>query len=225
MIGQDFEKKTGGNYIWSRNRSQTAIFTMPFSVNEWVPFRDLRYESGGIFSDGAYLKGTPLTDKTKTELQRLWYLTGTNRREPRNLIGTFSINMDNIPLFSETLTEVINDIDSALFEFVKVDNVWDSAHDCPIDGGPFYLANLLRRIDSWDKELTEILSRRRPNGSYINDVSSKSKRVVMQSAVEGISIWRDSVTRHVMCTEEFRDRIVEVGCHRWSFREVDVSER
>ncbi|UWR87834.1 imm11 family protein [Phaeobacter inhibens] len=221
MIEQDFEDNKALANAWSRSRSFDGTFKLPFSPNEWVPQRDIRFENGGVFSYEATLKGANFTSETKRELNNLHCVVQSKTGECRETIGVFSVNLSEIPLVNYRLMATLERSLPASFEFFAVDEVWDEVHNSVLPGGAYYLVNLLTRIDSWDKSRTTIYSNTRKDGTTYN-TANISKSFLRGDAIGGASIWRDTVTSHVLCTETFRKLVEDVGCEGWSFREIRV---
>jgi hypothetical protein len=209
-------------YKWSRDNTLEGVFRAPFAEDEWTPSQAIRFEHGGPRSYGAVLRGGRLTETTRAELKKLWIVTQPETRWPRDTVGSFSILIDDMPLVAHRLKTAIEGFDDKLFEFMKVEAVWDTAHNCPLDGGPFYLANLLARIDSLDKQTSEIYSIPRFDGTSFNSVSS-NRCFISEGAVQNASIWRDSVVAEVFCTDHFRELLEDAGCRGWCFNEARVS--
>lgn len=211
-------------YMWSRDKRKERAFRAPVVEHEWTPPHAIRFEHGGPFSYGAKLKGGRLTDRSRAEFQKLWVVTEPKTRSARDTIGGFSILLFDIPLVSHRLKTAIEGCDSGPFEFVEFKNVWDTLHDCPVEGGPFYLANLLARIDSLDKDASEIYSIPRSDGTSFNTVRA-NRCFISESAALNATIWRDSAVAEVFCTSEFRALLEAAGCRGWHFVEVPVSPR
>ncbi|MDC0659647.1 hypothetical protein N6L27_16720 [Leisingera sp. SS27] len=222
LIEMDFEPEMPMFYNWSRSTSREGVFRLPFPWDEWVPERDIRFETGGVHSYGTILKGGRLTETTKQELAKLYCVVKSQSGAARETIDGFSVNMDKTPLVNSRLKSALEDSFAGTFEFAAVEQVWNEVHDSPLPGGPYYMANLLKRLDGWDKERSVIYSMTRKDGTTYNTTNT-SKSALLESALENASIWRDSVTRDVLCTETFRDFVTEVGCAGWSFREVSVT--
>jgi hypothetical protein len=220
-IGWAAESEGGLPYQWSRDNTLQGVFRAPMSEDEWTPRRDLRFEHGGPGSDGALLLGGQLTEPTKAELRKLWYVTQPKTRGPRANIGHFSRLLDDIPLVSDRLRTAIEGHDGGVFEFVKVETVWDMTHDCPLGGGPFYLSNLLARLDCLDKEASAIKSIPRFDGTTFNSVN-ENRTFIAKSVVQCASIWRDTTASGVYCSASFRELLEVSGCSGWSFTEVPV---
>lgn len=223
-IGWAAESEGGLPYQWSRDNTMQGVFRAPFSENEFTPPQDIRFEHGGPKSYGALLRGGRMTEATKAELRKLWCVTQPATRSPRDTVGSFSRLLDDVPLVSERLRRSLEEHGSNLFEFEKVERVWDTAHTCPLNDGPFYLANLLIRIDSLDKETSEIHSIPRFDGTSFNLVND-NRSSIARSAVEKASIWRDSVSAEVYCTGSLREHLEVAGCKGWAFTEIAVIEK
>lgn len=222
LIGMDFEPEMSMFYNWSRSTSIEDVFRVPLPRDEWVPRRDIRFETGGVHSYGAILQGGRLTETTKQELAKLYCVVQSQSGTARETIDSFSVILYDFPLVSSRLKSALEDSFAGTFEFAAVEQVWNEVHDSPLPGGPYYMANLLNRIDSWDKERSVIYSMTRKDGTTYNTTNT-SKSALLESALENASIWRDTVTSDVLCTETFRDFVTEVGCVGWSFREVSVT--
>ncbi|MFW8594393.1 imm11 family protein [Cribrihabitans neustonicus] len=222
VIRMDFEAEMSMFYSWSRTTSLEGVFRVPLPRDEWVPRRDIRFEHGSVRSYGALLRGGRLTEATKHELAKLHCVVQSQSGTARETIDSYSINMDKIPLVNGRLKSALEDRFAGVFDFAPVNQVWNEVHDCPLPGGPYYMANLLARIDSWDKEKSVIHSVTRKNGTSFNSTNT-SKSALLESALEDASIWRDTVTGDVLCTEDFRDFVTEAGCAGWSFREISVT--
>jgi hypothetical protein len=220
-IGWAAESEGGLPYQWSRNNTLQGVFRAPFSEDEWTPPQDIRFEHGGPKSYGALLRGGRLTEATKAELAKLWCITQPKTRLSRETVGCFSRLLDDLPLVSDRLKAAIEEHDFGLFEFVKVEKIWNTNHDCQLNGGPFYFANLLARVDSLDKQASEIQSIPRFDGTSFNLVND-SRSLIAGNTVQSASIWRDSVVAEVYCTGSFRELLEAAGCNGWSFTEIPV---
>ncbi|OED49143.1 hypothetical protein AB838_08075 [Rhodobacteraceae bacterium (ex Bugula neritina AB1)] len=223
LIKSDFENGKALDYSWSRDKTLQGVFRVPLPSDEWVPRRDIRFENGGVLSYEAVLKGARLTSETVRELRKLNCVVRPEFEGPRDTIAVFSVNIDKIPLVSLKLKTALEQEFTDAFEFVCIEQVWDEVRDCPVPGGPYFLANLLKRVDSWDKGKTEIHSVTRKNGTTFN-TANISKGVIDEGAVAGENIWRDMVTSDVFCSETFRDFLIDIGCVGWGFREVTSSK-
>jgi|GEM_PF-2950182 len=225
VLGLNYEKGAGGlTYLWSRTQSKAGRFIIPHSDSEWVPYRNIRFEHGGLLSYGATAKGGRLTSKTKSELLKLWFVSEPTEKYSRDVVGSFGELLHDMPLCSEKLKNAITTLDEDTFEFLEIKNVWDEFHNCAIDGGPFFMANLLIRADAWDKEKSQITPLTRADGTSFNSVSI-SRCAVDATQVPESGIWRDSLTNTVLCTQKYRDFLITSGCRGWSFTEVPVTNR
>jgi hypothetical protein len=209
---------------WSRDQSYDGIFIQPVPKQEWDPHHDFRYEDGGVLSYGALVKCSKLTAKTKLNLQKLWVVTTTRIDAPHDVLGDYSILLNNLPLVSARLKSILQEQDSGLFEFVSIPNVWDSARNGPVNGGPFYLANVLNRLDVWDMDETIIDSITRDDGSTLN-LLRITTATAMRSKIATALVWRDPLTGHVICTETFKNLLENAGVEGWDFYTLKVSDK
>lgn len=214
----------GRGFQWSRDQSYDGIFIQPLPKSEWNPGCDFRYEDGGIRSYGALVKPSRLTAKTKSNLQKLWAVTTTEIDAAHDVLGYYSILLNNLALVSERLKGILEARDPELFEFVLIPNVWDTAKQAPVNGGPFYLANVISRIDAWDMDETIIDSMPNNIGGTIN-LLRMNTATVMRSKIAKALIWRDPVTGHVLCTETFRALLENAGVQGWGFYPIMVSDK
>lgn len=223
-IGKNGDNGFGCGIQWSRDRSFDGIFTEPVPKSEWNPHRDFRYEDGGIRSYGALVKPSRLTAKTISNLQMLWVVTTTKIDAPHDVLGDYSILMNNLALVSERLKDILEALDPALFEFVPIPNVWDTTTQAPVNGGPFYLANVITRIDAWDMDETIIDSIPNNIGGSIN-LLRMDTATAKRSKIANALIWRDPVTGHVLCTEVFRELLENAGVKGWGYYPLKVSDK
>jgi len=124
VLGLNYEKGAGGlTYLWSRTQSKAGRFIIPHSDGEWVPYRNITFEHGGLLSYGATAKGGRLTSKTKSELLKLWFLSEPREKYSRDVVGSFGELLHDMPLCSERLKNAITTLDKDTFKFLEIKNV------------------------------------------------------------------------------------------------------
>jgi hypothetical protein len=114
--------------------------------------------------------------------------------------------------------------DDRLFQFTKIEKVWDRVRKCPPWEGAFYYATLLPLRPAYDLERSDLTLaegvQRRFFGSHN---SNGARRVVKASSLADTPIWQDTYTRDVICTEEARQAFDALGIKEWLYAPLDLS--
>lgn len=221
-IRMDFEFSDPIYYSWSKSRCSTGIIKQPYPDNLWVPRRDIEFTSGGMWSENAVKVGGELTPDTVEKLLSFHCIVEKDSNTKCEVISVFSSVLDQMPLVSCKLRNAISDAFPKIFEFVELPEVWNETASCPLPGGPYNLANLLTRVDSWDKKESKFYEFTRRSGSRYT-VVKETQRFIDGRLIAKFPIWRDSVTSNVICTERFRWVAEDAGCKGWRFSEIPNS--
>lgn len=207
---------------WMAEREGPYIQKRNDTWEGWAPLEDVNYTVGA----NTWQASGPLTKETEGQLKDFWIGTGSS--EPlsgSHVIGVLKTQPWIDTVVDQTFVDAMHSFDDRLFSFVRHERVWDRGRNCPPWEGDFFIATLLPLRPSFDLSKSDlVLGRNRAKrfeGSY---VSSGSRRVIKASSAVETPIWRDAYTREVMCTEEGRIALEEIGISEWSFWPRDVVE-
>ncbi|MBL4542779.1 MAG: hypothetical protein JKP98_10555 [Rhodobacteraceae bacterium] len=166
----------------------------PWPEDRWNPIHGLRYM--------AYQTEPRFNDEARREIPKLLVSIRPKVKELPDVIGTFSIDASDPPMIHRRLKAMIEAQDPDCCEFIQASQIWDETHERDLDGSDYYFANVVKLVDSWDHELTKIAPIERADGSIVNLLSGNG--VVNTSALKDAFLWRDSYTKHVLCSEAFK---------------------
>lgn len=203
---------------WSLARDEKLL---PRHHGQWDPVEDTEYVIGG----NTWSASGPLTDDTKARLSKLWAFAAGAKRplKNRHVIGDFWTTPKVDTIVDQKFVDVMRALDTNLFEFVPHDKVWDPKRKCPPWDGPFYLTSVLQMRPSYDIELSRMIPAEDIAERYRGELRFiGSRRVVRASAVAGGSIWRDTYTRRVLCSEPAKRALESIDVNEWDFYEIEV---
>lgn len=208
-IDRDYESKYRVKGVWCPDRTKASAR----QVDAWNPSFNLVFDATG-----------KVTSDDIARFKENWLVITVKDLVAYDAIGVFSQHHRSLPAINAAMKKAIEHIAPAAAQFIEIDQVWAEYQNCPVAGGPFYLANLLVSQDSWDSDAMRISNMARKDGSSFELVGG-AKRAVRGSALTDNPIWRESRTGHVLCTEVMKDAFQAAGCRGWYFRPVIVTER
>ncbi|UWQ26042.1 hypothetical protein K3553_06175 [Leisingera aquaemixtae] len=193
--------------------SETKEKRTPRPGGYWHPV-DSRFLSDGRMHPG-----------DRDRMTALWLRLVGNTIKPLQVIGEFSFLQGKNAAFEKDLALGTRERDPEGIDLIHQPKVWSKIANAPITHPEFYFINILRRIERWDEDETEIIGTRPVDGYYTKFAIRGGTRVLKKSAVQGAWLWRDAKTLHVLCSEEFKSFAEDIGCRGLSFGRVEVSER
>jgi hypothetical protein len=221
-VERDFETDMFRRFGWSETPLWAGVLAIARRQSGWLPSRDIRFEHGGAQSYGALAKGGRLTPATLETMRAHYAVAAPTGGKPMEVIDCFSIILSQMPLVSAPLARALEVFGDAL-ELVESTRVTDGETGAPVEGGPFWLINVLDRRDGWDRARSEIVVIPRADGTSANAVHGTRRALRADAVADGI-IWRDSLTSNVLCSDRFREVAQAVGCGGWFFREVPIAD-
>lgn len=194
--------------VWSIDQSHESIL----KEGAWKARRHSRlHEDGRLFAEDV------------SRFQSHWLVVNVRPLPELHVIGEFNNARTDFPVVNQNLRDALDRVNPAGFEFAEITQVWAEKQACLVPGGPFYLTNLLTERDTWDEENTEIYKIKHVDGHDIERIDGTNK-TVRSSELDGATIWRETRTGHVLCTEPVRQQLEDAGCRGWKFRPVQISE-
>ena len=154
------------------------------------------------------------------QMPKHWMVFHPIVREIPDVIGEFSKIEIAFPAISVELKEMIEAVDPELCHFVKAGRMWDLTHDCEVTGRDYYFTSVRKMVDAVDPDSDLDGGPELGARSYFLTQQTK----IRKSAISQHMLWRDRLTRVVMCNEEFRERAQAVGCSNISFYPLKVDE-
>ena len=189
---------------------------------DWHPTENCEYEIGG----NTWQAQGRLTQATTEKLNELWVSVGA--RKPLtacHVLGVPSSRPHVDTVVDQVFVNAMTEFDDRLFDFTKIEKVWDRVRKRPPWEGEFYYATLLSMRPAYDLEKSDLMLaegvKKRFFGSYN---SSGGRRVVKASSMVDSPIWRDAHTREVMCTEETRQFFDALGIEEWLYAPIEISD-
>lgn len=222
-IRTNFEFSDPVYYAWSKTYAYAGIIQPPYPDGIWVPEKDIEFESGNAWSASAVTEGGRLLPETVENLRDFNCVVKTAANVKRDVIDVFATVLRTMPLLNEKLMSALSDEFPDVFEFVEIPEIWNEVSKSRLPGGPYYLTNLLTRINSWDTEKTKFYNFTRGDGTEYVEAASR-QRFISNSLTPKFPIWRDSITSNVICTDRFRKVAEGAGCQEWRFNEIPTSE-
>ncbi|WP_120501657.1 hypothetical protein [Roseovarius sp. EL26] len=218
LLCRDFGCETASGINWSLERD--GPFYSP-EDGHWHPREDTHYEYGG----NTWFAAGKVTKDSKEKMSRLWVQVVNAKRPLSNshVIGDYTAWPQEEVIVDKAFVDLMTELDPSLFDFTLHNKVWDITHKCPPWDGLFNFATLLPTLASFVPEVTEMFlstdAQEKFQGSYS---LGKQPPTVKASSIAGNLIWRDRLTRKVLCTQPFLDVLSELGVHEWKAREVKV---
>lgn len=123
------------------------------------------------------------------------------------------------------VAQLIEELDPDLHQTIELRNIWSTADKSNISG--YFAINIFDFADTVNLELSKINDRKMdPSGSG-RELVAINIMVPENCVVNGRSqgdrnIWRDYETRHIFCSQEFRDRSLAIGVEEVEFMETTV---
>ncbi|OED46797.1 hypothetical protein AB838_18090 [Rhodobacteraceae bacterium (ex Bugula neritina AB1)] len=170
----------------------------------------------------AYQDVPTFSNDVRKELPKVILVVRPKVEELPDVIGQFSFNpAASPPLLRRPLVELIQRDYPGCCEFIQAGKIWDDVFKRELDGSQYFFSNVVKTIDSWDPDLSDVRQLSRKDGSVYFALAGSG--VLNAEAVNGAHIWRDAKTMHVLCSEEFREKAEAVGASNMHFYRVDVS--
>ncbi|SLN15690.1 hypothetical protein ROA7450_00371 [Roseovarius albus] len=218
LLDRDFGCKTASGVNWSLERDG------PFYSSQdghWQPSEDTYYEHG----DNTWFASGKVSEDSKGKMSQLWVQV-VNAKESFNnthVIGDYTTAVKEEVIVDQAFVDVMTALEPGLFDFWPHKKVWDINHNCQPWNGPFYFATLLPTIESFSPNVTEMFYRETVQEKYQGSYSlGKHPPTIKASSIAGNLIWRDRLTRKVLCTQPFLDVLSQLGVHEWKAYEVKV---
>lgn len=187
----------------------------PWPDGHWKPLSGLQYLN---LEPGVQ----KFSDVVAQELPKLYARIRPKVRELPDMIGEWSFVLSSPPpLLRRPLIEMIEAEAPGSCEFLPGPRIWDVTHAREIDGSEYYFTNILARIDSWDEKQTDICLMTRRDGStweLLNGVGTLNAERVKSGF-----IWRDSRTKHPLCSEAFKKAAEHVGAVNLHFHPLHTN--
>ncbi|WP_421980208.1 imm11 family protein [Roseibium sp.] len=207
-LDADFDTRSYVRGVWSIDQSHDSII----KEGAWKARRQSRlHEDGRLFAEDI------------SKYQTHWLVVNVCPLPELHIIGEFNTFRTGFPVVNQKLRDALERVNPGGFEFVEITQVWAEKQACLVPGGPFYVTNLLTERDTWDEKSTEIYKIKHVDGHDVERIDG-TKKTVRSSALHGATIWRESRTGHVLCTEPVKQQLEEAGCRGWKFRPVHISE-
>ena len=217
-IDPKFNCSTHSGLSWSVSRDETVP---PRSVGKWDPYVAAEFEKGG----NTWFAAGRLSEETRSELVNCWAHACGSRGalKDTHVIGDFNeISPLNV-IVDQVFVDEMNDIDQNLFEFVEHKQTWDIDRNCPPWESRFFLANLLQNKPTYDLSVSDFgLQKNVAERFEGRHIWQGNRSAVNPEVVSESFIWRDSYTRHVLCTEPVRDLLMSLNIHEWELVEVEL---
>jgi hypothetical protein len=180
----------------------------------WSPTYDMVYMADN--PSGLY------DTRTREELPKLTAVLRPNVRELPDIIGEFSFNIAAPPpLVTHRLKALIEELEPHCCEYLPAPEIWDVTFNREVDRSDYQFAHVIRRLNSWNHEKSDIRKSTRRNGTVgyrLNGIGT-----VDPAAVRGHHLWRDSYTNHVLCSEEFKTRVEAASITNFHFEPMHVN--
>ena len=220
LLNRNFGCKTASGFHWSLERDLDGASYSPYDGG-WHPREDTHYEQG----ENTWFASGKVTRDSKERMSKLWVRV-VNAKNPMNnshVIGDYSIAVKEEVIVDQAFVDTMTALDPDLFDFWRHDKIWDVANNCPPWDGPSYFATLLPMLETFDPETTEMFRSQKVKGKNQGMYTlGKHPPTVKASAIAGHFIWRDRLTRKVLCTQPFLDALFELGVPEWETKDVQV---
>lgn len=197
-------------YVLSTERTELK----PWPKGRWSPTYDMIYMTdnpSGLFDES-----------TRRELPKLTAILRPKVKELPDIIGEFSFNIAATPpLVSHRLKALMEELAPGCCEYLPAPKIWDATFAREVDRSDYQFANFIKQMDGWDHNLTEITKFTRGNGSV--GYSMGGVGTVNSAAMVGHHLWRDSYTKHVLCSDEFKVRAELAGISNFHFEQMKTN--
>ena len=112
---------------------------------------------------------------------------------------------------------LVEELSPGCCEYLDGPEIWDLVFEREIDRTNYKFANVIKQADTWDHNLSDIRAHTRRDGSVYSALNGMG--TVDPKKARGLNLWRDSVTRHVLCSEEFKVRAEQAEISNFFFFE------
>lgn len=161
-------------------------------------------------------------EETRRELPKLTALVNPLVQDMPDIIGEFSSALfASPPLVTDRLHDLIEALAPGFCEYLEGPAIWDTVFEREIDRTAYRFVTVVKQVDTWDHTLSDITRMDRSDGSTWYSLGAA--QVVDAKKAEGLHLWRDSVTKHVLVSEEFKRRVEAGGISNFYFREVQTN--
>lgn len=145
-------------------------------------------------------------EATKREMPKLTAILRPKVKELPDMLGRFSFGVADLPpLVTQRLKDLLEEFSPNCCEYVPGPEIWDATFEREVDRTKYQFANMVFQVDGWDHDLSDIRRNIRANGTPYHSLVGIG--TVNSTKVGGHHIWRDSYTKHVLCSDEFKSRV------------------
>ena len=182
---------------------------VPVPEDWWYAAHAMEYTHDGRFG--------PIT---RQRISEQWVRINPRLRELPDTMGL--VYEDGKPplIVSGALKSAIQALDADICDFVTVGKIWDRRFEREIVDFDYHFMAPLVQLDSWDREATDLAEIMRDDGTSWFAVNYP--RAVRRDVVEGRWLWKDALTRTLLCSDAFRVIMQSVGCRGLKFYEIPV---
>ena len=210
-LGVDYESKKCIRGIWSPDQTEASATTL--GVAKWTPVTDLKFADDWRVAQSEHEK-----------FASHWQVLNLNSAEARSTIGYFSRIFRDLPLVNGALKAAIEAAAPGAVEFIETTRVWVEKLNTPLEGGPYHIMNVVERRNASDDEVMNIVKRQHADGHWYETAAGPA-RAMRASALNGATIWRESRTNFVLCTEKVKMSLIAAGCAGWDFNPIEITNR
>ena len=185
--------------------------TWPWPKERWNPVQGLHYM--------AYNPSGKFDAVTRQELPKLTAILRPKVAELPDIIGGFSSDVTALPpLVTSRLKALIEQLAPNSCEYLPAPEIWDATFEREIERSGYQYVNLFKQVEGWDHQLSDIRKMTRADGSIWYSMAGMG--TINSAAVEGHHLWRDSHTKHVLCSEEFKRKVQDARVVNLHFHEL-----
>lgn len=155
------------------------------------------------FADRELTDQVPLSTEIRKNLPRLTAVMRPATGEMSDVVGSFyPILAAPPPLVSSGLRALIETLAPDTIETLAPPRCWDALNESDLDPRDHAFVNVVRCIDSWDKEKAEVNLMTRRDGTTWHALGRR--QIIDPNAVGEAHLWRDARTHHILCSEVFK---------------------
>lgn len=202
-VGID-KRSIGYRFSWHKGEPY------PWPDGLWNPLDGMRYLNKQ--------KIARFNDEMKFNLPKLIAVIRPKVKELPDAIGQFSSDVTEPPMLMSGRTKsLIEQIAPESCEFISgPSSIWDQTFERDLDASDYFFSNVILQIDSWNDTLCGVRKMKRSDGSALFFL--RGPGVVKETAVENAVLWRDSRTKHILCSERFKEAVQALNLSNFYFR-------
>lgn len=216
ILKTDYYHKFRTKVFWSETKDGPTLGER----DTFCPYKDLYFEAGG----NTWQAKGKLTPESKAKIGNCWASVQNHKKplQDQHLLGVFNETPTAEIIVDDAFVEAFQDVDPNLFDFTSHNKIWDHELKCELWDRPAYIATVLPLIASYDPEHSKMELQTNVQERFKGKYNMRGLGKVRYSTIKDLIIWRDSYSRHVLCTDTGLDILKSLNIRHFWEVEIEV---